>query len=274
MGCKNVSDSHDNNQQKHAQPYSARIAGQENKPVIDNDAIEKSKGGNASRKGKREIITTREITTKYPDGRIEKKIITETHYIDNDDDNDNNNNNYNNNNNSNNKHYSNPFQHKLINQYQQAEQQTKLDLNELRQEALTVHNQYRQKHRAPPLKLNIELNEIAQGYAEELAAKDNFQHSQNTWKGESIGENLYMCSGCLITGQDMTKSWYDEIKDYNFKKATFSSNTGHFTQVVWVDSQYVGFGAAKSKSGAYYGVANYYPAGNFLGEFSKNVLAG
>jgi uncharacterized protein YkwD len=189
-----------------------------------------------------------------------------------DDDNDND---YNNNDNNNsNKHYSNPFQHKLINQYQQAEQKTKLDLNELRQEALTAHNQYRQKHRAPPLKLNIELNEIAQRYAEELAAKDLFQHSQNTWKGENIGENLFMCSGYLITGHAMTKSWYDEIKDYNFNKATFSSGTGHFTQVVWVDSQYVGFGAAKSRSGYYIGVANYYPAGNFLGQFYKNVLAG
>jgi uncharacterized protein YkwD len=273
MGCKNVSDKYDNNnqQKRTQQPYSARIIGQENKPVIDNDTIEQSKGGNTLRKGKREIITTREITTRHPDGRIEKKIITETHYI-NDDDNDND---YNNNDNNNsNKHYSNPFQHKLINQYQQAEQKTKLDLNELRQEALTAHNQYRQKHRAPPLKLNIELNEIAQRYAEELAAKDLFQHSQNTWKGENIGENLFMCSGYLITGHAMTKSWYDEIKDYNFNKATFSSGTGHFTQVVWVDSQYVGFGAAKSRSGYYIGVANYYPAGNFLGQFYKNVLAG
>ena len=273
MGCKNVSDSTDNSQQKHTQPVSARNVGQDNKPVIDSDVIEKSKGGRALRKGKREITTTREIITQYPDGRIEKKIITETHYIENNDDDDSDNNNMYNDNNDN-KHYVNPFQHKLMNQYQQAEQKTKLDLNELRQEALTVHNQYRHKHKAPPLKLNTELNEIAQRYAEELAAKDIFEHSQNTWKGENIGENLYMCNGCLITGKEMTKSWYDEIKDYNFKRATFSSQTGHFTQVVWVDSKCVGFGAAKSKSGNYYGVANYYPAGNFLGEFSKNVLAG
>jgi hypothetical protein len=34
----------------------------------------------------------------------------------------------------------------------------------------------------------------------------------------------------------------------------------------------MGIGYAKSESGNYYGVANYYPAGNFTGEFKQNVL--
>ena len=140
------------------------------------------------------------------------------------------------------------------------------------QDALQAHNKYRTKHHAPPLKLNSELNRIAQQYANYLAQSDSFQHSNNEYKGESLGENLYMCYGQKITGKAMTDAWYDEIKQYNFNSSTFTSGTGHFTQVVWKDSKEVGFAYAQSRSGNYYGVANYYPAGNFMGEFRQNVL--
>ena len=70
----------------------------------------------------------------------------------------------------------------------------------------------------------------------------------------------------------MTTSWYNEIKDYDFTKPGFSMQTGHFTQVIWKSTTQMGIGYAKSESGNYYGVANYYPAGNFTGEFKQNVL--
>ena len=147
-----------------------------------------------------------------------------------------------------------------------------LNLNAFRNEALSVHNDYRSNHNAPPLKLNSKLNDIAQNYAEQLAKKDTMVHSKNKMDGQDLGENLFMCGGYMITGKDMTKAWYDEIYDYDFKKPDFKSGTGHFTQVVWVGSKEVGFGAAKSKSGNYYGVANYFPPGNYIGEFEENVL--
>ena len=55
--------------------------------------------------------------------------------------------------------------------------------------------------------------------------------------------------------------WYDEIKDYNFSQPGFTSGIGHFTLVVWKESNEVGFGLARSSNGSYYVVANYYPAG-------------
>jgi hypothetical protein len=48
--------------------------------------------------------------------------------------------------------------------------------------------------------------------------------------------------------------------------------TGHFTQVVWKNSTQVGFGVAVAPNGSFYAVANYYPAGNFTGQFKENVL--
>ena len=66
--------------------------------------------------------------------------------------------------------------------------------------------------------------------------------------------------------------WYDEIKDYDFNKASFIPGTGHFTQVVWKNSREVGFGVAQASDGSFYAVANYFPAGNWSGEFRENVL--
>ena len=137
-------------------------------------------------------------------------------------------------------------------------------------EALDSHNKYRKKHHVPPLTLNKDLCKIAQSYAQNLLATRSFEHSKNKYKGNEIGENLYMCSGKVATGDMATTDWYNEIKMHNFKK-DFQSGTGHFTQVVWKGTEEVGFGVA-NKDSTYYVVANYYPAGNVLGEFSKNVF--
>lgn len=44
--------------------------------------------------------------------------------------------------------------------------------------------------------------------------------------------------------EEAVKAWYDEIKSYNFDKAEFTPQTGHFTQVVWKGSQKLGVGFA------------------------------
>ena len=144
--------------------------------------------------------------------------------------------------------------------------------NQFQKDSLNEHNLLRKKHHVGDLILNKELCDIAQKYADKLAATDTFQHSKSNFKGKPMGENLFACCGMDITGKLMTDSWYDEIKDYNFNNPGFKGSTGHFTQVVWNGSKQVGFGFAKSNTGYYYGVANYFPAGNYINEFEKNVL--
>ena len=141
-------------------------------------------------------------------------------------------------------------------------------------EALKIHNELRKKHNAPPVTLNKELCDIAQNYSKLLASKRTLIHSKNKYKGESLGENIFMCFGSVCTGTYMTQSWYDEIKDYNFKKPGWQNGTGHFTQVIWVDCKEVGFGYSKASDNSYYAVGNYYPAGNITnpGYFEENVL--
>ena len=138
--------------------------------------------------------------------------------------------------------------------------------------ALDAHNNYRAKHHVGKLVLNQELCDIAQKYAEELARTGNFAHSHNNFHGDNMGENLFACYGMKINGKMMTDDWYNEVNMYNFNNPGYISGTGHFTQIVWKGSKQVGFGYAQARDGYYYGVANYYPAGNFIGEFEENVF--
>ena len=65
--------------------------------------------------------------------------------------------------------------------------------------------------------------------------------------------------------------WYEEEGKYSYQSASFSTGTGHFTQVVWAGSLQMGAGKAVSKSGAQFVVARYSPAGNVRGQFAENV---
>ena len=157
----------------------------------------------------------------------------------------------------------------------ESESQQKVETisgNDFQQSALDAHNKYRKKHHVGNLVLSKDLCNIAQKYAETLARTGNFAHSGDSYNGNPMGENLFACYGMKITGKTMTDDWYNEINDYNFNRPGFTSGTGHFTQVVWKGSKQVGFGYAQARDGYYYGVANYYPAGNYMNEFEDNVF--
>lgn len=47
---------------------------------------------------------------------------------------------------------------------------------------------------------------------------------------------------------------------------------GHFTQVVWKGSKEVGIGRAQSNDGTWIVVANFFPAGNYVGQHASNVF--
>jgi glioma pathogenesis-related protein 2 len=149
----------------------------------------------------------------------------------------------------------------------------KFDLDTFRKECLDAHNKKRRLHKAADLTRNSELDKIAQNYAQQLADTNSFEHSSNTYKGDNLGENLFMQGGRAMTGDYAVDSWYSEIKNYNFQNPRKRSGVvGHFTQLVWKGSKEVGIGCGVSSNGSYYVVANYYPAGNWVGEESQNVF--
>lgn len=138
-------------------------------------------------------------------------------------------------------------------------------------EVISLHNKYRKLHGCPEIVHNPELTKIAQTYADKIASENNFSHSNCKWGDKHIGENLSWCNGIKITAEVMTDMWYNEIKFYDFDNPQFSSEAGHFTQVVWKNTKEIGVGISQSSDGAWYGVANYYPPGNVVGQFEENV---
>ena len=88
----------------------------------------------------------------------------------------------------------------------------------------------------------------------------------------SITFSLLFSYSVLFLGKEMTESWYNEHRKYDYNNSRYyQPGTGHFTQIVWNNSQEVGFARARGSS-MNFTVAMYYPAGNFLGEFDKNVF--
>ncbi len=76
---------------------------------------------------------------------------------------------------------------------------------------------------------------------------------------------------CFNLGKEMTQSWYSECNKYDYRNPSYQPGTGHFTQIVWRGSQEVGFAQAQGTS-MNFAVAMYYPAGNYVGDFDRNVF--
>lgn len=65
--------------------------------------------------------------------------------------------------------------------------------------------------------------------------------------------------------------WYDEVQDYDFESPGFTSDTGHFTQLVWAGSEEFGMGMTVTRDDKTIVVGRYFPPGNVVGQFKENV---
>jgi uncharacterized protein YkwD len=142
--------------------------------------------------------------------------------------------------------------------------------------ALNLHNYYRTLHaNTSNLTLNSVLNQVAQNYSYQLAyvinnsTQYNLVHSYNS----RFGENLFLyCQYGSISNatlmsklenfmflyfalhsktikfsfSDLTYSatavFYNEIQYYNWSNPRYASNYGHFTQIVWASTGFMGVG--------------------------------
>lgn len=142
-------------------------------------------------------------------------------------------------------------------------------------EAVKVHNEYRAKHGVSKVKHAKDLSDYAQKWAEQLAARNAFEHSSCDMKGERLGENIcckWSSSGADYTGREACEQWYSEISKHDFNNEPRTLGSGHFTQMVWKDCKEMGIGKAKTSGGKVLVVANYRPAGNVVGHFRENVF--
>ncbi|CAL8121528.1 unnamed protein product [Orchesella dallaii] len=158
-----------------------------------------------------------------------------------------------------------------------------------RQTLLDRDNEFRARHGANPLVRIAELETPAQEWAEKNAAMCSSDHSQREQRylsGNQTGESLSAGGGPDVPADAAylaSDGWYEEINHpYPFPAGikggrgdpTFP-HVGHFTQTVWKETQYVGYGYAYNPNCPaykFYIAARYYPAGNMPGDFQKNVL--
>ncbi|KAK6359457.1 hypothetical protein TWF696_000613 [Orbilia brochopaga] len=128
---------------------------------------------------------------------------------------------------------------------------------------LNITNTYRDWYNATALEWNDTLAEAAERAVDDCI----FQHS-----GQEYGENLaagYPNVTAAITG------WKDEVDDYDYGDPDFSTETGHFTQLVWQNATQVGCArkecGGKDEAPGWFIACEYSPHGNVLGEFGDNV---
>ena len=136
---------------------------------------------------------------------------------------------------------------------------------------IKLHNEIREKHKSPSLEENENLSNMASIYAESLVnnqEKGNYELLM--YKDEIVGENIIISES--KRPEDAFKKILDEKNNYDFNSNKFSKASGHFTQAIWKDTTDIGCGFwADKTSKKNFIVLLYYPAGNVLGNFNKNV---
>ncbi|CAL9737631.1 protein Pry1p [Monosporozyma servazzii] len=144
-------------------------------------------------------------------------------------------------------------------------QKTDSNLSDFASTMLNAHNSKRALHKdTSSLSWSDELASYAQNYADNFDCSGNLQHS-----GGPYGENLalgYDASGAV-------DAWYDEISDYDFANPGFSSNAGHFSQLVWKGTSKLGCGIKTCDNAwGHYVICSYQDAGNVGGQYADNVM--
>ncbi|XP_076630607.1 venom allergen 3-like [Colletes latitarsis] len=150
--------------------------------------------------------------------------------------------------------------------------------NELRQRVASGQEKRGRPGPQPPaanmqlMSWDDELAEIAQRWANQCKfGHDSCRNVARFSVGQNVG--ITMTTGTPNTKpSDIIMMWYNEVEkmDRNLvNKLTNIQDVGHYTQLVWANSNKIGCGKVVYKEGGwtkYYFVCNYGPTGNMIGE--------
>lgn len=145
------------------------------------------------------------------------------------------------------------------------------------QAALQTHNAERANTPGvAPLQWSPELAQFAGQWAQQMAASGDFNHRSGTDLNDNnplapgqdqLGENLSAGTTGIMSVAQHVQGWIDEKADYDYASNTCAAGKacGHYTQVVWKNTQFVGCGKATG-NGMDYVVCNYHKGGNYVGQ--------
>ena len=134
---------------------------------------------------------------------------------------------------------------------------------DIKDDTLKVHNEFRARHGAGPLKWSDTLATTAQAWADNC----KFEHGGSDGAGQNLGQGQ-----ADVTS--LVNQFYAEVDQYSDSKPDFAMETGHFTQVVWKDTKEVACAVQMSCPGGPLWVCHYFPPGNVIGQFAQQVTKG
>jgi uncharacterized protein YkwD len=139
----------------------------------------------------------------------------------------------------------------------------------IQKQFLDAHNQVRARHQnTVALEWSTEVEKSAQKWADTCS----FKHSGVIGLGENIAWGYF---NYPQIGNQITQMFYSEVSKYHWfgKEPNPEAFTewGHFTQVVWADTTQLGCAVSTCGTNQYFAVCQYRSAGNFAGQYAKNV---
>ena len=151
------------------------------------------------------------------------------------------------------------------------------DFTKFYNDLVSLHNTLRTKHRVGKLTKLQAIATMAQKTATNCAKIKTLQHSQDKYNNQPVGQNLYVKTNAPSANDVMQGWYYKEEPNYNYStgKSKNGGVIGHFTQVVWKSTTLIGCAVATGTylayQNSYYVCCNYFPAGNYIGEYVQNV---
>ena len=131
-------------------------------------------------------------------------------------------------------------------------------------------NRFRRLHGAGPLILSTRISLAAQNWAHTLVSRGTASIDPNT----SYGTNVFTRVG-LQTGlaQAAVVTWYTSVKHYDWAKHKSKVLASPFVHLIWLSSNFVGVGLARSRTAKFYVVVYFDPMpGNKEPFLKDNVL--
>ncbi|KAI9785503.1 MAG: hypothetical protein M1839_009244 [Geoglossum umbratile] len=148
--------------------------------------------------------------------------------------------------------------------------------------AVNSHNVHRANHSAGAVSWDTELASIAA----QIAASCKFEHDTSTGGG-GFGQNIAAGTPPENVAKVVSDQWYNSevalFTQYGIASPDMGDfhAWGHFSQVVWKDTDRIGCATQQCSGGVsgvpsnvppYFTVCNYRNTGNVIGYFDKNVL--
>jgi len=148
----------------------------------------------------------------------------------------------------------------------------------------TFHNNLRATYSLPPMQWSEHLSSYATQWVNHLAATKNCAMVHRPNYGNSAfkqvyGENLFWASPEVfsdgevilqdIDTNNVFQAWAEEenFYDYQTNSCLPGKDCGHFTQIVWHETQKVGCAMAICPDMSQIWACNYSPRGNYIGEW-------